>query len=241
MKKWGLILLIFLLIPGASAIIEQGHIYLLAVKEAGNVYDGSIADLYLEIKPGSGRVFMETFPLSKLDTQISTRFAKEISCDYLDFDCDNYDFFYTIRSEASIVGGPSASAAIAVLTTAMLDGVEVREDIAITGTINSGGLIGPVGGLRAKVDAAAEKDIRKVLVPKGGRFVKALNLTFDLRDYAKKYGLEVIESADLTDALYYFTGKRFKEIKNELKISEDRKSTRLNSSHIPLSRMPSSA
>ena len=32
-----------------------------------------------------------------------------------------------------------------------------------------------------------------------------------------------------------------KEIATKLRISEDRKSTRLNSSHIPLSRMPSSA
>jgi len=32
--------------------------------------EGAIADLYLEIKQGSGRVFLDTFPLTKVDTSI---------------------------------------------------------------------------------------------------------------------------------------------------------------------------
>lgn len=221
MKKL-LFLMILVLIPTVSAVIENGHLTLLAVKEAGNVLDGSTADLYLEIKSGSGRVFMETFPLSKLDTQISTRFAKEIACDFVDFDCDDYDFFYTIRSETSIIGGPSAGAAIAVLTSAMLTETPINEDVAITGTINSGGLIGPVGGYRAKVDAAGDKGIKRVLLPLGGRFVEKFNLTMDLKDYAdEKYKMQVVEAVDLNDALYHFTGKRFQEDSMELEINEE--------------------
>ena len=68
--------LVFLL-PAVSA--EKGHMRLLAVTDTGEGDIGGIADLFLEIKPGSGRVFLETFPLTKIDTQISTRFAKEIA------------------------------------------------------------------------------------------------------------------------------------------------------------------
>ena len=212
MKQIVFFLMLIFLIPNVSAVISEGHITLLAAKEIREGYfEGSIATLYLEIKPGSGRVFMETFPLSKLDTQISTRFAKETACDYLDISCDSYDFFYTIRSDSSIIGGPSAGAAITVLTTTMLQDLEFRKDVAITGTINSGGLIGPVGGLRAKVDAAYENQITTVLVPPGGRFIDVLNLTLDLSEYAEKYNIKIIESPDLDEALYHFTGKERKK------------------------------
>lgn len=221
MKKRLLLFLILLFIL-PTVVAKQGHMFLLAVRESPEGYRGSVADLYLEIKPGNGRVFMETFPLSKLDTQISTRFAKEIACDYLSFDCGRYDFFYTIKAGSAIIGGPSAGAAIAVLTATLLDGLLIDERVTITGTINSGGLIGPVSGLRAKIDAAAKANISHVLIPKGERFTKEeLNLTLDLEDYAEKYGIKVIEVADLTEALYQFTGKWFKELEKELEINKD--------------------
>jgi len=216
MKKILLISLIFLLILPV-ALAKEGYMHLLAVKESSN--EGSAADLFLEIKPGKGRVFLETIPLSKFDTQISTRFARDIACSYLDKDCSGYDFFYTIKAKSPIIGGPSAGAAIAVLTVAVLEGVDIEENVAITGTINSGSIIGPVGGLKAKIEAASELNIKTVLIPKGERFLKELNLTVDLADYAKKFNIAVVEVNDLTDALYYFTGKRFKKQVPELEIN----------------------
>ena len=81
-KRKGLFLLfsLFFLIVSVSALSQnqQYHLKLLAVQENSNgTLTGSDADLYLEIQEGSGRVFLETFPLTKLDTQISTRFAKD--------------------------------------------------------------------------------------------------------------------------------------------------------------------
>ena len=93
---------------------EYGHIGLLTVAESSDnstPEHGGVADLYLVIKKGTGRIFIDSFPLSKLDTQITTRFASEIACDFLDKDCSQYDFFYTIRANSAIVGGPSAGAA----------------------------------------------------------------------------------------------------------------------------------
>ena len=49
-----------LLIPLANA--QKGHMKLLAVSDTEEGQKGGIADLYLEIKPGEGRVFLETFP-----------------------------------------------------------------------------------------------------------------------------------------------------------------------------------
>ena len=71
--------------------IKRGHIHLLAVSEGTE--QGSLADLYLEVRPGYGNVYIDTFPLTKMDTQLSTRFAKEIACKFLNEDCSKFDFF----------------------------------------------------------------------------------------------------------------------------------------------------
>lgn len=163
----------------------KGHMKLLAVNEGGKdekneiVQTGSIADLYLEIKPGLGSVYIDTFPLTKMDTQLSTRFAKEIACKFLNKDCTKYDFFYTIKADSSIIGGPSAGAALAMLTVALLDEdvKKIDETVTITGTINTGGIIGSVGGIKEKIEAASKNNITKVLIPKGSSFTFKLNET----------------------------------------------------------------
>ncbi|MDO8656812.1 MAG: S16 family serine protease, partial [Nanoarchaeota archaeon] len=157
-KRILLLLLILISIPFVFSQNQQYHLKLLAVQESDNkTLTGSDADLYLEIQKGSGRVFLETFPLTKLDTQISTRFAKDAACHHFKLECDQYDFIYTIKAKSSIIGGPSAGAAIAALTTiAVLDIPYDDKSTTVTGTINSGGIIGPVGGIQQKLEAAAQ-------------------------------------------------------------------------------------
>ena len=208
-----LALLLMLVIFASFASAKEGHMKLLAVTEYQGKYAGSTADLFLEIKDGSGRVFIDTYPLTKMDTQISTRFANQIACDYLDFDCDKYDFIYTIRADSAIIGGPSAGTAITILTISMLGNYKIDEKTAITGTINSGGLIGPIGGLKDKLGAGAKDNLTTILIPKGERFLKEGDNTTDLQIAANQSGVKLIEVSDLDEALEYFTGKKF--LKNE--------------------------
>ncbi len=161
------VLLSLFVIPLAAAQTPQYHLKLLAVQEAVEGYQGSEADLYLELKEGSGRVFLETFPLTKLDTQISTRFAKEIACSHFKLPCKKYDFIFTIKAKSTIIGGPSAGAALAALTTIAVLDLPYDQQTAITGTINSGGVIGPVGGIKEKLEAAAKVGMKTVLIPLG--------------------------------------------------------------------------
>lgn len=203
-----LLFAIFLiLIPLANA--NSGHLKLLAVSDINNEI-GGIAHLYLEIQEGSGRIFLDTFPLTKIDTQMSTRFAKEIACNFLEIDCSKKDFFYTIRSDSTIVGGPSAGSAIAILTALLLDNQQVNESISMTGTINSGGIIGPVGGLQAKINAAKNNHLKKILIPSLSRIQEnnTLNIT--------NQSIEIIEVSNLNQALYQFTGKYYQENHKEL-------------------------
>src|SRR3989338_7403979 len=162
-----LLLSILLLSPSLLAQTKSYHLKLLAVQETPTGYEGSDADLYLELKQGTGNVFLNTFPITKMDTQISTRFAKELACKHYSLNCDQYDFLYTIRAQSNIIGGPSAGAAIAAITVIAVEDLPINENVAITGTINSGGVIGPVGGIKEKIEAAARANLKKVLISKG--------------------------------------------------------------------------
>ena len=235
MKKIVILMLALMLFLLPNVAAKQGHMRLLAVTETSNGDVGGIADLYLEIKPGTGRVFLETFPLTKVDTQISTRFAKEIACDFLDADCSKYDFFYTITADSSIIGGPSAGSAIAVLTISLIKDVPLNDEVAVTGTINSGGVIGPVGGIEAKIEAAERAGMKKVLIPMGEYFDtnqtaynestdneinQSLNETVNL-SVGKEFKIEIKEVATLDEALFEFTGKSFRERKANITISQN--------------------
>ncbi|MBD3163932.1 hypothetical protein GF323_01920 [Candidatus Woesearchaeota archaeon] len=224
MRKKLLLLLFLFAVP--MAFSEHGGMPLLAIRQTVNGLEGSTAELFLEIKPGSGRVFVDTFPLSKIDTQFSMRSAKEIACDFLDHDCSRQDFIYTIRADAPIIGGPSAGAAAAVLTAAILSGSGVKHEISITGTINSGGLIGPVGGLKEKIEAGSQSGLKAILIPEGeSARANISNSTLSLEQYASSLGIELIEVSGLNSALEVFTGKTFKSYNQEIEISDSYKQT----------------
>jgi uncharacterized protein len=179
---------------------------------------GGTADITLVVRSGSGQIFIDSFPLTRLDTQSSTRYANQVACDFLQADCDRYDFFYTIRANSAIVGGPSAGAAIAVLTAAVLDGAPLREDAVLTGTINSGGIIGPVGGIDHKIEGARRAGLSVVLIPALTivNLSNASNATAPTRNASASQAaskdtgnVTVIRVATLEEALLHFTGRSY--------------------------------
>jgi predicted S18 family serine protease len=209
MKKLIIVLLFLLLIPFVSA--RTGHMKLLAVQDVEKDI-GNTADLYLEVKQGTGRIFLDTFPLTQIDTQMSTRLAKEIACEFLEKDCSRYDFFYTIRSGSSIVGGPSAGAALSALTVIMLEDLEYDKSVVVTGSINSGGIIGPVGGIKTKIKVAEENNISKVLIPA---------TSLDNKTNITNTSIDVMEVATLREVIKEFTGKTYGKETYELKINQE--------------------
>lgn len=155
------LLFLILLSPAAARV---GHITALSTS-GENATIGDTVDIALEIKPGRGAIYIESMPLTKLDTQMSARLAAEAACERSTQDCREYDFFYVIRTQGGVIGGPSAGAALAVLTYAVLEDATLRNDTAITGAILPGGVIGPVGGVPVKVHGAASAGYAYALVP----------------------------------------------------------------------------
>jgi uncharacterized protein len=218
---------------GQFALAKQGHITLLTVSEGTEEPTGGTADLTLDIRPGTGRIFIDSLPHTRIDTQISIRFAQEFACSFLEKDCNRYDFFYTIRADSSIVGGPSAGVPLTVLTISVLGNLPLANDTVATGTITAGGLVGPVSGITEKATAARDAGFHRVLIPPFE--IHAISMTEESSTNASNAsndsvenpvegkntttnltamtpdepitGIEVIKVATIEDALYYFTGK----------------------------------
>lgn len=64
------------------------------------------------------------------------------------------------------VEGDSASISTAVAVISALSDIPVRQDFAMTGSLDVRGKVLPVGGVTSKIEAAMEAGINKVLIPK---------------------------------------------------------------------------
>lgn len=108
------------------------------------------------------------------------------------------------------VDGPSAGAITTVGVLAALRGDRVRQDIAMTGTINPDGTIGPVGGIAQKIDGAAAAGIKTVLIPYGMRVDRDKNLKrdVDLVERGAQKGVDVKLVGDIYTAYHLMTGTK---------------------------------
>lgn len=219
-NKFFVILFIFLInIQIASAIDRESKPVTLlvpAIEKVNNTERGVMAILQVYAREGSGHIFIDTMPLTEIDTQTSARIAREVVSSILDLDMNDYDLFIIIRSDSPAVGGPSAGAAIAIATIASLLNLSINPSVIITGAINIDGTIGEVGGILEKARAAAEHNATIFLIPYGQSKIQNI----DIKEYAKsKWNLTVIEVKDITEALKYMSGFEIKVKNVEIKES----------------------
>jgi hypothetical protein len=100
--------------------------------------------------------------------------------------------------------GPSAGAAMTVGFLAVLRGDRVLRGVALTGTLQPEGRIGPVGAIPDKVRAAAREGYRTILIPQGQLGDPRWNLT----GLAMELGLTIKEVATIPEAYELMTGRR---------------------------------
>jgi len=100
------------------------------------------------------------------------------------------------------VDGPSAGAVLCLAILSALDGRDFPSDCAVTGTIMPDGTIGGVGGVAAKLRAAANAGLRRVVTPTYVRFEKQPGAAedVDLKRLAAELKLELIAVENVTQA-----------------------------------------
>ena len=227
------LLIIMLLLPFASfAAAEcpsEGHTVVLKAPAVSRTASGELigvaTDFVITVAPGTGHVYVETWPLAEVDMQASARLAAQIAGKVLGVDMSKYDVFIQIKADSPIIGGPSAGGTMTVGIIAALEGWKVNPKVMMTGMINPDGTIGPVGGILEKASAAHDVGAELFLIPKGQRIqyvqetqkkeiggiveINTRTKRVDVVDYAKeRWGLTVIEIKDIYDAVYYFTGHK---------------------------------
>ena len=199
-----LLILIFLSVFAAVALAVEsdGSMKIYAVTTDG---EGLVATLHLEIEPGSGKIWSAVTPLVGTSTQNAERTAVEVAKRFYPNAMD-YDYKFTIDSPASVVDGPSAGAAMALLTVSMLRDRPVPDYVSLTGTIREDGSVGPVGGVFEKAKEASKTGVKLFLIPKG-EAVQTVKLpegvrSVNLVEYAPQtWGIKVAEVDTIENAL----------------------------------------
>jgi uncharacterized protein len=136
-----------------------------AVDEEGN---GVVTTLVVEAQPGRGRVLTDVNNLLFwIDTQYSIRVAQRVAQNVTKVNVSDVDLIYAIETNASLIEGPSAGAALTVATIAALEKKSINQSVMITGTINPDGSIGPVGAVAEKAKASKDVGATLFLVPAG--------------------------------------------------------------------------
>lgn len=204
-KMFLFFMVFFLLLTECFAIIEKASIPIFAVTESE---DRAIeAQLTITIVPGTGKTWSSVGPLVGTSTQHTEKVAVNLAKNYFK-DVNKYDYLFDINSNASVVEGPSAGAAMALLLITMLQDKHLPKYVAITGQISEDGSVGSVGGVFAKAQRAAESGIKLFMIPKGDayqtyRFPDGIK-TVNLVEYAPKaWGMKVVEVANIDEVLEY--------------------------------------
>lgn len=154
-----------------------------AVDENGN---GTTADLIVELKPGTGKTLVDIDSLLFwADTQQSIRVAKNVAQETTRKSLANYDIVYKIYANASIIGGPSAGSALAIATIAVIENKKPKQDVMITGTINSDGSLGPVGDIIEKAKASRQAGATIFLVP----LLQSREIIYETSEHCEKFGM----------------------------------------------------
>ena len=85
---------------------------------------------------------------------------------YTGEDIYNHDVHIQFIGTYEGVEGDSASISVATAVISALEEVPVDQTVAMTGSLSVRGQVLPVGGVTAKIEAAAESGIKRVLIPR---------------------------------------------------------------------------
>jgi Lon-like ATP-dependent protease len=108
------------------------------------------------------------------------------------------------------VEGDSASISIATAVISAMEGVPVKQTVAMTGSLSVRGDVMPVGGVTQKIEAAAQAGIKTVLIPKS-------NMGDVLIDDAIKAKIEIIPVSNISEVFEYAMGGQRNRLIEKLK------------------------
>jgi len=177
-----------------ATTVGSATINALAVSPSG---EGFVVPINVTvIGPGDGLVYVAAIPSTGGGFGPSAQVAYYVTARLLGINYTDYTVLIRVLGDLPMVGGPSASAYISAAIYSILSNSSLRDDAAMTGIILPDGLVGPVGGVRAKVEAAARRGIHVVAVPIG--------------QFASVPGVRVVEVGTIEQAITVLTNRSIK-------------------------------
>jgi len=178
---------------------EIGIVNGLAVHSADpsmSEFSGLVLPIVAEVTPAGSQAEGKVIATGKLG-EIAKESVLNISAiikKYMGKDISKHDIHIQFIGTYEGLEGDSASLSVITSVISAMEGVPVRQDVAMTGSLSIRGTVLPIGGATAKVEAAAEAGIKKVIVPKS-------NLNDVLIEDKFKDKIEVIPVETLTDVI----------------------------------------
>ncbi|MEA1895114.1 MAG: S16 family serine protease [Euryarchaeota archaeon] len=227
-KRLILILLIFPIFLSCTPYTSAASVSVLLPAVYSSEEIGVLTNLTVWVEDGTGHVFVDTAPFAQVDMQGSARLSSMVACDITGTDPESHDFFYVIRADSPVIGGPSAGAAMTVATVATLENWTVDPGVVMTGMINPDGSIGAVGGIPAKLNVSIRHGVHTFLIPPGqgniSEIVQVIEqedpfvtirdelVTTNVIELGAAQGVEVREIDDIRDAVYAYTGNDIPQV-----------------------------
>jgi Lon-like ATP-dependent protease len=161
-------------------------------------FSGIVLPIVAEVTPAQtkdGGVVVATGKLGEIAREAVQNVSALIK-KYTGEDISRYDIHIQFVGTSDGVEGDSASVSIATAVISALEGVPVDQGLAMTGSLSVRGQVLPVGGVTAKVEAAADSGLTRVLVPED-------NLEDLVLETRYRGAIEVIPVRTLRDVLKY--------------------------------------
>jgi len=158
---------------------------------------GSVLPIMAEVTPAQGA--SGTVIATGLLKEIAQESIKNVSAILKKFtgkDVKNIDIHIQFIGTYMGVEGDSASVSVATAVVSAIEGIPVRQDIAMTGSLSVRGDVLPVGGVTYKIEAAAKAGIKTVLIPR-------MNIADVLIEERFKSQVTVIPVDTIEDVLKY--------------------------------------
>jgi Lon-like ATP-dependent protease len=159
-------------------------------------FSGIVTPIVAEVTPPHHKEGGKIIATGKLG-EIAKESVQNVSAlikKYTGEDISNHDIHVQFIGTYEGIEGDSASIAVATAVISALEEIEVDQTCAMTGSLSVRGQVLPVGGVTAKIEAAAEIGLRKVLIPEE-------NLKDVLLDDKYIGKIEVIPVRTLNDVL----------------------------------------
>jgi Lon-like ATP-dependent protease len=149
---------------------EVGRVNGLAVMGADTgmtEFSGVMIQIVADVTPAASRAEGKIIATGKLG-DIAKEAVQNVSAlikKHTGEDVSTHDVHIQFIGTYEGVEGDSASISVATAVISAMEAIEVDQDTAMTGSLSLRGEVLPVGGVTAKIEAAAEAGIKRVVIP----------------------------------------------------------------------------